>query len=464
MTYDLIVIGAGPAGYTAAIQAAKRGLKTALIEKDSLGGTCLNRGCIPTKTYYRNAEFMRDLKAAEDFAVSLEDYSFSLEKTWQRKEEVIERLRKGIEQLIKGNKIDYFQAQASFFDENTLILKECQTGQEAGKIKAENIIIASGSKTNLPPIEGIDHPEVLDSSSILELKELPQDLLIIGAGVIGLEFAGIFNYFGSQVEVLEYLPEILMHEDREVIRRFMPLLRRQGIKVTRSVQVTQVIKTEEGFLLKALDKKGQEVEFAGSALLNAAGRIANFAGLGLEEVGIELERNYIKTNDFYQTNIKHIYAIGDVNGRVQLAHAASSQAIMAVDYIYDKNLEPKELLIPSSTFTFPEISSIGLTEEAAKEAGIEIKTNKFLFLASGKALAMGETDGFVKVITDDKNKIIGVHIMGPHASDLIHEAAAVMSFGGGVEDLKNIVHAHPTLSETFDEAVLGIIGQAIHQI
>lgn len=462
MIYDLIIIGAGPAGYTAAIQASKRGLKTALVEKGKLGGTCLNRGCIPTKTYYRNAEFMKDLREAEEFAVSLEGYSFSLEKTWQRKEEVVARLVAGIEQLIKAHKIDFFAGQASFVNANTIVVKNSDGEQE--ELTGKNIIIATGSKTNLPPIKGIDHPQVLDSSSILDLKELPQDLIIIGGGVIGLEFAGIFNYFGCQVEILEYLPEILLHEDREVIKRFMPLLKRQGIKVSTSVKVTDVIKMDKGFLVKGLDKKDKEVEFEASALLNAAGRQANFEGLNLDKAGLKLEKNHIKVNDFYQTNVKNIYAIGDVNGKIQLAHAASHQAIMLVDYIYDQSLTPKDLLIPSCTFTFPEIASIGLTEEAARDTGLEIKTNKFLFLANGKALAKGEKDGFVKVITDDKNKIIGVHILGPHASDLIHEAAAIMAAGQGVEDVKNIVHAHPTLSEAFDEAVLGISGAAIHQI
>ncbi len=460
MIYDVIIIGAGPAGYAAGIKAAKKGLKVALIEKEKVGGTCLNWGCIPTKTYYRNAEFLKDLKESEKFGVTLSDFNFSMEKTYQRKEEVVGKLISGIEQLIKGNKIDYFSGMGSFKDKNTISIK----GNKEEIIKGKNIIIATGSKTNLPPIKGIEHPEVLDSKSILNLQELPKDLLIIGGGVIGIEFAGIFNHFGTKVQVLEYMPEILVHEDKEVIKRFLPLLKKQGIGITTSIRVTEVIKNEDGFLIKGLNKKDEEVEFRSSTLLNAAGRVALTEGLNLEEVGIKTERGNIKINSKYETNIKGIFAIGDVNGKIQLAHAASHQGIIVAEYLKDPEIIFHDPLMPSCTFTFPEISSIGLTEEKAKEKGLNYRTNKFLFVANGKALAKGDTDGFVKVIIDENNKIIGVHILGPHASDLIHEAAVAMSKNMGVEDIAKIVHAHPTLAEAFDEAVLGTIGEAIHQI
>lgn len=460
MIYDVIVIGAGPGGYAAAIKAAKRGLKTALIEKEKVGGTCLNWGCIPTKTYYRNAEFLKDLKQADKFGVTLSDFKFSMEKTYQRKEEVVEKLVSGIHQLIKANKIDFFEGLGSFQDKNTILIK----GDKEEIIKGKNIIIATGSKTNIPPIKGIENPKILDSKSILELQDLPEDLLIIGGGVIGIEFAGIFNYFGTKVQILEYMPEILVHEDKEVVKRFLPLLKRQGVSVNTSIKVTEVIKTDNGFIVKALNKKDQEVEFTGSFLLNAAGRAPLTEGLNLEGIGIELDRGRIKTDSKYQTNIESIFAIGDVNGIIQLAHAASYQGIVVAEYIANPEIKQYEALIPSCTFTFPEISSIGMTEEEAKEKEINYKTNKFLFMANGKALAKGETDGFVKVIIDEANKIIGVHILGPHASDLIHEAAVAMSKNMGVSDIAKIVHAHPTLSEAFDEAVLGTLGEAIHQI
>lgn len=461
MTYDVIVIGAGPGGYVAAIKAAKEGLKTAIIEKEKIGGTCLNWGCIPTKTYYRNAELLKDIKSADEFGITIPEFSFSLEKTFQRKEEVVEKLTTGIRQLIAGNKIDLFEGAASFKDKNTILVK---TEENEEVLTGKNIIIATGSKTNTPPIKGIEHPEVLDSKSILELKELPEDLLIIGGGVIGIEFAGIFNYFGTKVQVLEYMPEILIHEDREVIKRFLPLLKKQGVTVNTSLKVTEVIKTDSGFVVKGLNKKEQEVEFTASALLNAAGRVAATDGLELDKAGVELDRSTVKIDKNYQTNVEGIFAIGDVNGKIQLAHAASHQGMVVAEYIKNPDMDIHESLIPSCTFTFPEISSIGLTEEQVKEEGIEYKTNKFLFMANGKALAKGEKDGFVKIITDSDNKIIGVHILGPHASDLIHEAAVAMSKNMGVDDIAKIVHAHPTLAEAFDEAVLGISGKAIHQI
>ncbi len=461
MTYDVIVIGAGPGGYVAAIKAAKEGLKTAIVEKEKIGGTCLNWGCIPTKTYYRNAELIKDIKDSEEFGISVSDFKFSLEKAYQRKEEVVEKLTTGIRQLIKGNKIDLYEGNASFKNKNTIIIK---TREKEETIEGKNIIIATGSKTNIPPIKGIDHPEVLDSKSILELKELPEDLLIIGGGVIGIEFAGIFNYFGTKVQVLEYMPEILVHEDREVIKRFLPLLKKQGVTINTSIKVTEVIKTDVGFTIKALNKKDQEVEYTTSAVLNAAGRVALTDGLELENAGIELDKKNIKVDNKYQTNVKGIFAVGDVNGKIQLAHAASHQGIVVAEYIKHPEKDLHEPLIPSCTFTFPEISNIGMTEEQAKEQKIEYKTNKFLFMANGKALAKGEKDGFVKVITDSKNKLIGVHILGPHASDLIHEAAVAMSKNMSVDDISKIVHAHPTLAEAFDEAVLGIVGKAIHQI
>lgn len=461
MKYDLLVIGAGPGGYTAAIKAAKSGLKTALVEKEALGGTCLNWGCIPTKTYYKNAEFLRELAHGEDLGVTLGSYSFSLEKARERKEEVVGRLVKGIAHLIATHKIDYYTGQASFLDSRRVQVEAVGSSEI---LEATHVIIATGSRTNVPPIEGIRHPEVLDSRGILELTQVPESLLIIGGGVIGMEFAGIFAGFGTQVQVVEYMEEILLHEDREVVKRLMPLLKKQGIKTALSTKVRAIEKTEAGFLIRAENKKGEEVVYEATHVLNAAGRIPNVEGLELEKTGLIMEKWGIPVNGYSQTAVPHIYAIGDVNGKTLLAHAAAHQGIRAITHILEPSSNEPEPLVPSCTFTFPEIASIGMTEEKAREMGIPYKTNKFLFAANGKALAIGEKEGFVKVVTDENHKLLGVHILGPHASDLIHEGALALSKGMGVADISHVIHAHPTLAEAFDEAVLGVAGLAIHQV
>ncbi len=459
MKYDIAIIGAGPAGYTAAIKAAKKGYKAVLIEREELGGTCLNWGCIPTKTYYRHASFLRDLASSEKFGVRIDQYSFSLDETFQRKEEVIGRLKEGVSYLIKKSQVEYLKGEASFITKNKLLISGA-TNQE---IEADYILIATGSKTKEIPVKGADHPSILDNKSILELKEVPDTLLIIGGGVVGTEFAGIFNYFGSQVHIVEYMPEILLSEDREVVKRFMPLFKKQGVKISVSSQVTEIKKTEKGFEVTIKDKKDKIETVEVSHVLNAAGRMANTDGLNLENAGLSVKNNKLVVNQKFQTEVPSIFAVGDVNGIIMLAHAATHQAGKAIEHISDPQKKSSPDIIPAATFTFPEISSVGVTEEQAKEQGIAYKKNKVLFMANGKALAMGEKDGFVKVLTDEDDRLIGAHIIGPHASDLIHEAVIAISKKMKADDFVEIVHAHPTLSETFDEAVLGIPENEIHQ-
>lgn len=460
MDYDIVIIGGGPGGYTAAIRAAQLGAKAALIEKDSLGGTCLNRGCIPTKTLYRNAEILNILSKADDFGIYAEGLRFDIEKMQQRKENVINQLRGGIYNLLKANNVDIINGAGSLKDKNTVEVIKADGILE--ELTAKNIIIAAGSKPSKPPIEGADSKGVYSSEDMLNFKKVPDKLLIIGGGVIGMEFAGIFKSLGSMVTVIEFMPGILMQVDTDITKRYSVLLKKQGIDVYTSTKVTKIEKTGESFIVHTEGKKG-EASFEADQILIAAGRSPLIEGLNIDKLGISYDKKGISVDEDFMTNIEGIYAIGDVNGISMLAHAASHQGIHAVEKIMGINKENKSP-IPGCIFVFPEIASVGITEQQAKENGLKYKTSKFLFGGNGKALALGETDGLVKVIASEDGVILGVHIMGPHASDLIQEGTLAVSIGMKADEIGDIIHAHPTLSEAFHEAVLGIEGLGIHSM
>lgn len=458
MDKDIVIIGGGPGGYTAAIRAAQLGAKVALVEREYLGGTCLNRGCIPTKTLYRNAEIINTLNRLDSFGININGFSIDTEKMQLRKEEVISQLRGGIQSLLKANNIEVINGTGSLKDKNTVeVISEDGTSEE---LKAKNIIIATGSKPSNPPIEGYDLSGVYSSEDMLNFKKVPEKLLIIGGGVIGMEFAGIFNNLGSIVTVVEFMPSILLQVDTDITKRYSVLIKKQGIDVHTSTKVNKIEKKDEGFLVYTTGKKGEAV-FEADQVLIAAGRSPLIEKLGIEKLEISYDRKGIAVDDDYMTNVEGIYAIGDVNGISMLAHAASHQGIHAAEKIMGinkVNISP----IPSCIFVFPEIASVGITEDQAKEKGIKYKTSKFMFGGNGKALALGETDGLVKVIASEEDVILGVHIMGPHASDLIQEGTLAVSMGMKADEIGDIIHAHPTLSEAFHEAVLGINGLGIH--
>ncbi len=455
---DIIIIGGGPGGYEAAIRGAQLGANVLLIEKDSIGGTCLNRGCIPTKALYRNAEIIENVKEADHFGVEIPSFSINAMKIQERKQDVVKSLVTGIEQLIMLNKIEYIKGTGKLIDNNTV---EVTTDEGVSLHKGKNIIIATGSVVSFPPIEGVDLEGIITSDELLDFTEIPESMIVIGAGVVGTEFANIFNSFGSKITLMLRGDHIVKTEDVEVSKRLAMYLKKKGIDIVNKIQYKKIEKEDGLFKVTVEGKKGEKV-YSAEKLLMAAGRKPNLENIGLEELGIEFSKKGIVVNDKYETNVENVYAIGDVNGILMLAHVASHQGIATVERIMGHTPTINQNLVPNCIFTFPEVSSIGKTEEMLKAEGVEYKTNKFNFVANGKALALAEGDGFVKVIEADE-KIVGVHIIGPHASDLIHEAVIILNQGLGVKDVASAIHAHPTLAEAFVEAVLGLHNEAIHQ-
>lgn len=459
MDKDIIVIGGGPGGYVAAIRAAQLGAKVSIIEKRDLGGTCLSRGCIPTKVLCKNAEILHTLNHIEDFGIKVSDYSIDVEKIQQRKNEVIDKLVGGVFNLLQSNGVDILRGEAVIEDKNTVKVKLQEGGEK--EITTKNIIIATGSEISMPPISGINLPGVIGTDELLEFKEIPKRLVVIGSGVIGIEFANIFKSLGSEVTI--FSSRLLKRIDSEISKRFTSYIKKQGVKV-HNCRASGIFKTENGLLVKGQSPKG-EIETEADVVLVASGRVPCFGGIDLERLGIEYDEKGIKVDEYYETKVKGIYAIGDVIGGMMLAHAASNEGVKAAERIMGVLQTPDNAVVPDCIFANPEIAYVGLTEQQAKEKEIDYEVSKFMFGANGKALALGEPDGFVKVIATKEDKgIIGVHIMGPHASDLIHEGALAISKKLNANDIANTVHAHPTLSETFYEAVLGLNGEAIHMV
>ena len=425
---DLIIIGAGPGGYETAVESAKRGMTVTLINDGPLGGVCLNEGCIPTKTFCHYA-------GKEDFAAVAE-----------RKEAVVTQLRNGVAYLLKKPNITIVDGKASFKDAQTVVTN----GEE---YTAKDIIIATGSKPALLPIPGADSEIVMTSTDVLNLKELLESICVIGGGVIGLEMASYLHRFGVEVTVLEYAPQVLPNFDAEVSKRLKMLLTKQGIKIETDAQVTAI--DEEGFV--TYKKKDQEYNVECDKVLMAVGRTPNTSYLNLDAVGIAYNRKGVEVDDNMQTSVPHIYAIGDVNGKMMLAHVATFQGTRALNHIQGKHDKIKFNLVPAAVFTIPEVASVGLTEAQCDDEELDFKAVKVPFGAVGKAVAMGEPDGFCKLIIDNETRtILGCHIMGAHASDLIQEVVTMMNVGVTIDDAKDIIHAHPTLNE--------IIQLAIHQI
>lgn len=461
MDKDLLVIGGGPGGYVAAIRAAQLGAKVCLIEMDKLGGTCLNRGCIPTKALYKSAEVIHTLHNADEFGINMDSFSVNVEKVQDRKNKIVAQLVGGIEQLVKANGIEMLSGKASFIDKNTVEVLLADGSKK--ELTAKNIIIATGSNPAFPPIPGADLDGVFTSEEMLEFNKIPESLVVIGGGVIGMEFACIFNAMGSKVTVIEYLPSILAQVDTDLTKRLAVSLKKKGIEINTSTKVTAIEKSSEGFVVRAEGKKG-EISIATEAVLLSTGRIPVVEGLNLEAAGIEYDKKGIKVDGSFETSASGIYAIGDVNGRTMLAHAASHQGIYTASRIMGHEGAEYHDVVPNCIFIFPEIAGVGITEDEAKAQGAAYKTSKFLFGANGKALTLGEPEGMVKVIAAEDDTIIGVHIMGPHASDLIHEAALSINTKLKANDIINTIHAHPTLAEAFSEAVAGLKGEAIHMV
>lgn len=441
MKTDLIIIGSGPGGYNTACHAAKNGLNTIVFEDRQTGGTCLNRGCIPTKTLCHEADM---IEAVATMTGSRPEVDFN--KAMTRKEQVTAQLREGVEGLMKSPGITFIKERASFKDSKTIIAG----GEE---YTADNIIIATGSESKLPPIEGIDEKGVVTSTELLNLEKLPKHLCIIGAGVIGMEFASVFKTFGSDVTVIEFLKECLPAIDSDIAKRMRKVMERRGINFNMQSAVKSIHKNNNK-LIVCFDKKNKPQEVEADIVLVATGRKPNIEGLGLENTNINYDNKGIKVDDNMQTNICGIYAIGDVNGRAMLAHAATAQGMRAVNHICGKKDAIRMEIMPAAVFTNPEVAGVGLTSDQCDSMGIEYNTRKGFYRSNGKALAMDESEGMVKLITDKDNKIIGCHAYGAHAADLIQEATAIMNFNGTIENLVDIIHTHPTLEEILHDAAL----------
>ena len=455
--YDLVVIGAGPGGYVAAIRAAQLGMKTAIVEKDACGGTCLNYGCIPTKALYKNAEVVDEIARAAEFGVDVKGYSIDMEKVQARKAKIVKTLSGGVEGLLKANKVELVRGAAK-------IIAPGKVEVDGKVLETGKILIASGSKSSKPPIKGIDNPGVITSKEALEMDHVPGKIVIIGGGVIGIEFAGIYRAFGAEVTVVEFMPKIIPAVDKEITDRLQKLLEKKGIRFMVGTRVEEISKSGSA-LSVTVDKAGEKSSLPCDQVLVSTGRELDIEGLNLDGLGVAYDRKGVKVDENYMTSVPGIYAIGDVIGGVMLAHVASEEGKVCVERMAGEDARVDYDLIPSAIFTFPDVASIGLSEEQAKERGLEYEVGKFQFAGNGKALTMNAAEGMMKVIVSrDKQKILGVHIVGPNASDLLAEAAIAMRGEFTVEEAANTMHGHPTLSEAFEEALTLTLGRGIHSM
>lgn len=443
----MIIIGAGPGGYETAVAAAKAGLQTVIVEAEKVGGTCLNVGCIPTKCLCHTADVARLSREAQEVGVETGGARVDVRAAVERKNRVVAQLTQGVETLLGGEGITLVGGKARFVDSHTIAVE----GSDE-QYTAPNIIIATGSVTKYLPIEGKDLPGVVSSTELLDIDELPERLCIIGGGVIGLEFASIFNSFGSKVTVVEFCKEILPNFDSDIAKRLRLALKSQGVEFVMGAAVNGIRKAEGG-LEVGYELKGKQDSTEADVVLMAVGRAANTASLNLDDVGIEYDRRGIKTDDDLRTNIQGVWAIGDINGRIQLAHAASAQGRHVLAKILGRESGIRLDIVPAAVFTAPEAASVGVTADYCKAQGIEVKVSKAFFRANGKALAMNESEGMVKLLSDPATgRLMGCHMFGPHSADLVQEVAALMNKDATLEDLHRIIHGHPTLGETVWQA------------
>ena len=457
---NVVIIGGGPGGYVSAIKAAHLGLKAVLVEKDKLGGVCLNKGCIPTKALVSTAEMLNNIQRAGEFGIQVKDYSFDFPAIMKRKDIITRRLSSGVEQLMKANQVRVVRGEGQIVEPGTVEILNAEGQKEI--IKTKNIIIATGSSVMKLPIPGLDVEGVITSDEALSLSELPSKMIIIGGGVVGIEFAGIFRALGVEVTVVEMLPRILIPIDEEIARRLTMSLKRKGIEILTDCKVKGIKKNNQNLEVLVSTSEGEK-KLETEKVLLAAGRVPELGNIDVQGLGIKLDRRAIKVDEKMRTNIPGIYAIGDVVGKIMLAHVASRGGIVAVENISGKEVLMDYRAVPNCVFSMPEVASVGLTEEEARKENDNIKVSKFPFMANGKALGMGEIEGMVKIIADgDTLELLGVHILGAHASDLIAEGTLALSMEATAEEIVNTIHAHPTLAETIAEAAEGITGKPIH--
>ena len=454
--YDLVIIGAGPGGYVAAIRAAQLGMSVGVVEERELGGTCLNRGCIPTKALLESVHVLSLARRADEFGVKVGEVAPDIQKMYARKDAVCDRLRRGIEGLLKKHGIHWVVGRGSLEDRNRVAV--VSEGQRQGPA-AKKIIIATGSEPLKLPMFPCDGENIITSDDALCLERAPASMIIIGGGAIGCEWAGIFSKLGVKVTIVEMMDQLLPLTDAEVAKEMFKVFRKAKVGVKLKTKVESLDLTEDGVKARLSDGK----EIVVQKVMVCVGRALNSKDIGLDKAGVALDRHAIRVNEHCCTNVPNIYAIGDVTGKWLLAHYASRQGQVAVEHAAGREFTLNENVVPSCIFTHPEIGAVGLTSKQAEEAGHKVREARFNFMASGRAQAMGETEGFVKIVGDaDTGEVLGVHIIGPHATDLIAEAALAMQLECTVEEIARTIHAHPTLAEAMMEAGEIWMGQAIH--
>ena len=461
MEKELVVIGGGPGGYVAAIRAAQLGGKVTLIEKEELGGTCLNWGCIPTKALLRGVELLELANAAKEFGITLGSPAVDFSKMTARKDRSVKTLVSGVGGLMKANGIEVMKGRAKLLASQKVEVRDEK--QQALTLNASKTILATGSVSVDLPIPGAKLQGVIDSKGALQLTRVPQSMVVIGGGPIGLEFGTIFAALGAKVMIVEMLPQILPSEDEEVASALEKSLRRLKIDFFTGTQVQEITTGPEGRLRVRTRKGEDEKTLEGEIVLMAVGRRAYVDDLGLQEAGIRFQKKGIEVNGKMETNIPNLYAIGDVTGQLLLAHFASAQGEVAAANALGHAEQMEDRVVPRCVYTFPEVAAVGLTEKGARDLGHEIRVGKFPFAANGKAGILGERTGFVKIVSEAKyGEILGVHLFGPHATDLIGEAALAMRLEATAMDISRTIHPHPTLTEALMEAALDVEGIALH--
>ncbi len=461
--FQAVVIGGGPGGYVCAIRLSQLGLKTACIEsRGSLGGTCLNVGCIPSKSLLNLSEEFHKVKGLANKGIEVGDVKLNLDKMMKSKDKAVTVLTKGVEFLFKKNKVTYFKGYGSFKSQNEILIKDNENKETI--IQSEKTIIATGSvATSLPGIE-IDEQKIVSSTGALKLEKVPNKMVVVGGGYIGLEMGSVWSRLGAEVEVVEFLDHITPGMDKEISSEFMKILKKQGIKFNMQNKVETIKKNKSGVVVSTVDKEGNKNNFESDVVLISVGRKANTEGLNLETIGVELDdTKRIKTDKSFKTNLENIYAIGDVISGPMLAHKAEDEGIAVAENIAGQSGHVNYDTIPGVVYTTPEVAAIGKTEEQLKDSKIKYKVGKFSFMANSRAKAIDDAEGFVKILADEKtDKVLGAHIIGPHAGELIAEIGVAMEFGASSEDIARTCHAHPTFSEAVKEAALSVDKRAIH--
>ena len=461
--FQAVVIGGGPGGYVCAIRLAQLGVKTACIEsRGSLGGTCLNIGCIPSKSLLNLSEEFKKTKNLSSKGIEIGEVKLNLSKMMKNKDKAVTTLTKGVEFLLKKNKVTYFKGTGSFKSKNQISINDKDNKEVI--VEAEKIIIATGSvPVSLPGVD-IDEKIIVSSTGALKLEQVPKKMVVVGGGYIGLEMGSVWSRLGAEVHVVEFLDHITPGMDKEISAEFMKILKKQGIKFHLQHKVEKIKKSETGAIISTLNKEGNKINFDCDVVLISVGRKPNTQGLNLEKIGIQLDdKKRVKTNKNFQTNLANIFAIGDVIDGPMLAHKAEDEGVAVAENIVGQSGHVNYDTIPGVIYTTPEVASIGKTEEQLIKENINYKIGKFSFMANSRAKAIDDSDGFVKILADKKtDKVLGAHLIGPHAGELIAEIGIAMEFGASSEDIARTCHAHPTFSEAVKEAALSVDKRAIH--